>query len=92
MEHAVISEGTGLGKLETERSPGKPLIARKERCTVAEIKRPFCTVLSQEHAPFEQAIETCLDICNTFALLELRIQGKLPAWEGILLVKERREG
>jgi energy-coupling factor transporter ATP-binding protein EcfA2 len=26
----------------------------------------------------------------SFAILELRIQGKLPAWEGILLVKERR--
>jgi energy-coupling factor transporter ATP-binding protein EcfA2 len=26
-----------------------------------------------------------------FALLELRIQGKLPPWEGILLVKERRK-
>jgi hypothetical protein len=27
----------------------------------------------------------------SFAILELRIQGKLPAWEGILLVKERRK-
>ena len=30
-----------------------------------------------------------LDIYVAFAILELRMQGKLPAWEGILLVKGR---
>jgi hypothetical protein len=30
-------------------------------------------------------------LCTEFALLELRAWGKLPAWEGILLVKERKQ-
>ena len=38
----------------------------------------------------EQVLENFLLLYKAFALLELRIQGKLPAWEGILLMKERQ--
>jgi hypothetical protein len=34
-------------------------------------------------------IESWSDLHTALALLELRIRGRLPAWEGILLVKER---
>ena len=37
----------------------------------------------------KQAYENLLSLYRDFAVLELRIQGELPAWEGILLVKER---
>jgi energy-coupling factor transporter ATP-binding protein EcfA2 len=38
---------------------------------------------------FEQLVTSYLNIFVTFTLLEDRIEGRLPAWEGILLVKER---
>ncbi len=38
----------------------------------------------------QQEFEFYRKLCTDFALLELRAKGKLPPWEGILVVKERR--
>ena len=44
---------------------------------------------TQEDDAMKQTCEDLLFLYRDFALLELRIQGELPAWEGILLMKER---
>jgi hypothetical protein len=51
--------------------------------------RFFGRQLSSDEQLLREVIDSYLDLRIDFALLELRIQGKLPAWEGILLVKER---
>lgn len=60
------------------------------------LQRPSRTHRWLYHRHIEQEVSTLgrisndyLDIYTAFAMLELRMQGKLPAWEGILLVKER---
>ncbi len=45
-----------------------------------------------DSAAFEQAIAGYLDLYLTLLILELRRQGQVPAWEGILLIKERTSG
>jgi hypothetical protein len=44
-----------------------------------------------EKSLIEQEFVFYRRLCNDFALLELRERGKLPPWEGILLVKERQQ-
>ena len=50
--------------------------------------------LSQHQlSPYEYIqlfLKPYLRICTPFILLELRTRGKLPPWEGILLVKEHK--
>lgn len=44
---------------------------------------------SQEQLFTRQELEFAWKVCIDLSLLELRVRGKLPPWEGILLVKER---
>jgi len=44
-----------------------------------------------EHDKMQQIINSYLDIYIALLILEERIQGKLPACEGILIVKERKQ-
>jgi hypothetical protein len=46
--------------------------------------------LPQEaQAQYQRTLNYYLDLCTSFALLELRIKGEIDPWEGILLVRER---
>ena len=45
--------------------------------------------LKQDQTAYQQALDYYLDLCVSFALLELRIRGEVDPWEGVLLVKER---
>ena len=42
----------------------------------------------QENRIDQHVLDTLMDIYMTFAILEVRIEGRLPVCEGILLVKE----
>jgi energy-coupling factor transporter ATP-binding protein EcfA2 len=57
------------------------------RLTYSQNLRLPKSVVNQR-AVYESSFESYLDICIAFALLEGRMQRRLPAWEGILLVKE----
>jgi hypothetical protein len=46
---------------------------------------------TQKETAIQEAIATYFDIRNVFAILEERIQGTLQPFEGILLVKERKQ-
>src|SRR5579883_655980 len=49
----------------------------------------FASARQREKEAFERVIEHTLNLYVAFALLEERVQGRSPTWEGILLVKER---
>lgn len=49
----------------------------------------FASARQREKEAFERVIEHTLNLYAAFALLEERIQGRSPTWEGLLLVKER---
>ncbi len=49
----------------------------------------FASGRQREKETFERVIEQTLNLYVAFALLEERVHGRSPAWEGILLVKDR---
>lgn len=70
------------------------LYIRRTAMTLARSLRQYILNLNlrrtRELEDLEFAIESYIDLALTIALLEERIEGRLPAWEGILLTKEFR--
>lgn len=76
-----------------ERQAATDLLSiRRAAITLACSLRQYILNLrrTRELEDLEFAIESFIDLALTFALLEERIEGRLPAWEGILLTKEFR--